>query len=96
MIRNFPCNHFHSNKLTKYKGIQAQPLHYRFSLSVNVPKHVYKRTCMDDLKHLNKTTSVNVPKHVYKRTCMDDLKHLNKTKSANVPKHVYKRTCMYG
>ena len=50
MIRNFPCNRFHSNKPMKYKDIQALDQ----TTSVQVPKHVYKRTCMDDLKNLNK------------------------------------------
>jgi hypothetical protein len=39
-------------------------------------KHVYKRTCTNDLKHLHqKQVSLSI-KHVYKRTCTDDLKTL--------------------
>ena len=52
----------------------------------HVPKHVYKRTCMNDLSHLNKTTSAK---------CMDDLSHLNKTTSAKCMKdlnHLSKTT----
>ena len=36
---------------------------------------MYKRICMDDSRHLNKTTSISTPIHMCKYLCMDDPIH---------------------
>jgi hypothetical protein len=56
--------------------------------------HMYKNLCMDDSRHLNKTTSVSTPMHMYKNLCMDDSRHLSKTTSVSTSMHRYKSLCM--